>query len=322
MALIGYARVSTDEQTTDPQIDALTAAGCRTIHREQASGADRARPELARVLDRMKAGDVLVVVRIDRLARSLSHLLEIIETLDRKGAGFRSLGDPIDTTSPQGRFTLQILGAVAEFERALIRERTKAGLRAAKDRGKMGGNPGLRARSTAAIAAVHRAREARRDDDVQRVADEILPTLRRLRPGLPWDVVARSLDKQGSRRPDGGTWTGAALARAARRLARDGFLEASALGRTPRRRDSDDLVTLVAMAAQTLNPPTLANIGKHLEGLHVRAPRGGGTWSVSSVQHLLAKAVEQGLLPDRPLPGPDEPRRPRGRPPKSLKAGA
>ena len=142
MALIGYARVSTDEQTTDPQIDALKAAGCQTILREHGSGGDRARPELKRALERCGRGDVLVVVRIDRLARSLSHLLEIIETLDARGAGFRSLGDPIDTTSPQGRFTLQILGAVAEFERALIRERTKAGLKAARERGRIGGNPG------------------------------------------------------------------------------------------------------------------------------------------------------------------------------------
>jgi DNA invertase Pin-like site-specific DNA recombinase len=161
MALIGYARVSTDEQTTDPQIDALKAAGCQTILREHGSGGDRARPELKRALERCGRGDVLVVVRIDRLARSLSHLLEIIETLDARGAGFRSLGDPIDTTSPQGRFTLQILGAVAEFERALIRERTRAGLKAARERGRIGGNPGLRLRSETVIRAVHGAREDR-----------------------------------------------------------------------------------------------------------------------------------------------------------------
>jgi hypothetical protein len=90
MALIGYARVSTDEQTTDPQLDALRAAGCTTIHREHASGGDRSHPELKRAIERCRAGDVLVVVRIDRLARSLAHLLEIIEALDAKRAGFRS----------------------------------------------------------------------------------------------------------------------------------------------------------------------------------------------------------------------------------------
>jgi DNA invertase Pin-like site-specific DNA recombinase len=97
------------------------------IHEEQASGGNRPRPVLARVLERIGRADTLVVVRIDRLARSLSHLLEVIERrLEAKGAFFRSLTDPIDTSSPQGKFTLQVLGAAAEFERALIRERTKA----------------------------------------------------------------------------------------------------------------------------------------------------------------------------------------------------
>ncbi len=319
MASIGYARVSTDEQTTDPQIDALKAAGCTIIHREQGSGGDRNRPELKRVLERCRRGDVLVVARIDRLARSLAHLLEIIETLDARGAGFRSLGDPIDTTSPQGRFTLQILGAVAEFERALIRERTRAGLKAARERGRIGGNPGLRFRSAQALRAVQAAREARRDADVLRVADDILPQVRALRPAHPWAAVADSLDRKGARRPDGGRWTGAALARAVRRLARDGFVEPAVLERAPRRRDSDDLVTLVALAAKTLESPTLANIARHLEGLHCRTPRGESRWSISSVQNLLAQAVAQGLLPDRPMPAPAA-RRP-GRPPKSLKPG-
>ncbi|PNQ95018.1 DNA invertase (plasmid) [Azospirillum argentinense] len=318
MALIGYARVSTDEQTTDPQIDALKAAGCSTIHREHGSGGDRSRSELKRAIAHCRVGDVLVVVRIDRLARSLAHLLEIIEALDTQGAGFRSLGDPIDTTSPQGRFTLQILGAVAEFERALIRERTKAGLKAAKERGRIGGNPGLRFRSASAVRAVNDAREARRDADVLRVADDILPHVRAMRPGYSWATVARSLARNGSRRPDGGPWTGAALARAVRRLARDGFVDDRVLERTPRRRDSDDLVTLVASAVKTLDNPTLTNIARHLEELHCRTPRGETRWSVSSVQNLLGQAVAQGLLEDRPLLASEAPRR-RGRPPKSLK---
>ncbi len=100
MALIGYARVSAEEQTNEPQIAAVKAAGCKTIHREHALGGDRTRPELKRAVDRCGESDVLVVVRIDRLARSMAHLMEIIEALDKKGAGFRSLGDPIDTTSP------------------------------------------------------------------------------------------------------------------------------------------------------------------------------------------------------------------------------
>jgi DNA invertase Pin-like site-specific DNA recombinase len=128
--LIGYARVSTEEQGTDPQLDELRAAGCATVLEEHASGADR-RPVLARLLHEIRPGETLVVVRLDRLARSVSHLLAVIEQLEAAGAHFRSLRDPIDTTTPQGMFSLQVLGAVAQLERALIAERTKAGRRAA-----------------------------------------------------------------------------------------------------------------------------------------------------------------------------------------------
>ena len=114
---------------------------------------------LTRVLERIGKDDTLVVVRIDRLARSLSHLLEVIDRLEAKGAFFRSLMDPIDTSSPQGKFTLQVLGAAAEFERALIRERTKAGLASARTKGRVGGNPGLRARDPAALRKVRLARQ-------------------------------------------------------------------------------------------------------------------------------------------------------------------
>jgi DNA invertase Pin-like site-specific DNA recombinase len=133
----------------------------RHIHKEQASGGNRARPVLARVLERIGKGDTLVIVRIDRLARSLSHLLEVIERLEAKGGYFRSIQDPIDTGSPQGKFTLQVLGAAAEFERALIRERTKAGLASARSKGRVGGNPGLRAKDPAALRKVRLARAGR-----------------------------------------------------------------------------------------------------------------------------------------------------------------
>ena len=141
--LIGYARVSTEEQGTDPQLDELRAASCATVLEEHASGADRSRPALARLLHEIRPGKTLVVVRLDRLARSVGHLLAVIEQLEAAGVHFRSLRDPIDTTTPQGMFSLQVLGAVAQLERALIAERTKAGLRAARSRGRVGGNPGL-----------------------------------------------------------------------------------------------------------------------------------------------------------------------------------
>src|ERR1700676_1019766 len=130
--LVGYARVSTEEQGTDPQLDELRAAGCDMVLEEHASGADRSRPVLARLLREIRPGETLVVVRLDRLARSVSHLLAVIEQLEAAGAHFRSLRDPIDTTTPQGMFSLQVLGAVAQLERALIAERTRAGLKAAR----------------------------------------------------------------------------------------------------------------------------------------------------------------------------------------------
>ena len=111
MALIGYARVSTDDQVTARQLDELRAAGCTEILKEHASGGDRGRPVLAQALARLRPGDTLVVVSLDRLARSLSHLLEVIEGLRGKGVFFRSLKDPVDTASPQGLFTLQVLGS-------------------------------------------------------------------------------------------------------------------------------------------------------------------------------------------------------------------
>jgi Resolvase, N terminal domain len=118
---------------------------------KNASGADRSRLVLARLLCDITAGDTLVGVRLDRLARSVSHLLAVIEQLAAKGTYFRSLRDPIDTFTPQGMFSLQVLGVVAQLERALIADRTKAGLLAARQCGRVGGNPGLRAGDPAAI---------------------------------------------------------------------------------------------------------------------------------------------------------------------------
>ena len=180
--LLGYARVSTEEQATDAQTDELHGAGCAAIYQEHGSGASRARPELARLMREIRPGDVLVVVRLDRLARSVSHLLEVIERLEESGAHFRSLRDPIDTSTPQGMFSLQVLGAVAQLERALISERTKAGIKAAQARGKLSGNPGLRARDPAAIAKAAQARNRVFTGDVIASMDRWLPTVRRMRP--------------------------------------------------------------------------------------------------------------------------------------------
>jgi len=141
--LIGYARVSTQEQSPRLQLDALEAAGCGKVFVEKASGAQRDRPELKAALGYLRdgAGDVLVVWKLDRLARSLKQLIETVEGLEARGIGFRSLTEAIDTTTAGGRLVFQIFGALAEFERQVIRERTTAGLAAARARGKKGGRP-------------------------------------------------------------------------------------------------------------------------------------------------------------------------------------
>lgn len=140
--LIGYARVSTDDQDLRLQRAALTEAGCRRIYEEKVSGARRDRPELARLLDNVRSEDVLVVTRLDRLARSTRDLLDIAEQLNDTGTGLRSLGEPwADTTSPAGRMVLTVFAGIAEFERALINQRTSAGRTAAKARGIRFGRP-------------------------------------------------------------------------------------------------------------------------------------------------------------------------------------
>src|ERR1700692_730333 len=189
--LIAYARVSTEEQGTDPQCDELRATGCAMILEEHASGADRSRPVLARLPREIRAGETLVVVRLDRLARSVSHLLAVIEHLEAAGAHFRSLHDPIDTSTPQGMFSLQVLGEGAQLERALIAERTRSGLNAARSRGRIGGNPGLRARDADAIRKVRVGRAAAHLDRVLEQLDSWLPTVRRLRPDQPLGDVVR-----------------------------------------------------------------------------------------------------------------------------------
>jgi DNA invertase Pin-like site-specific DNA recombinase len=139
--LIGYIRVSTQEQTADLQHDALKQAGCERFFSDTVSGAKAERPGLDAALAQLREGDVLVVWRLDRLGRSLGHLIETISDLHRRGVGFRSLTEQIDTTTPSGKLIFHVFGALAEFERDLIRERTQAGLSAARARGRVGGRP-------------------------------------------------------------------------------------------------------------------------------------------------------------------------------------
>lgn len=136
---VGYARVSTDGQDTALQLDALRKAKCKPIHEDKASGAKADRPGLAKALDELKGGDTLVVWKLDRLGRSMKHLIEIVNGLEARGVAFRTITEKIDSKTPQGVLFFHLFGALAQFERDLIRERTRAGLDAAAARGRRGG---------------------------------------------------------------------------------------------------------------------------------------------------------------------------------------
>jgi DNA invertase Pin-like site-specific DNA recombinase len=139
--LLGYARVSTLEQNADLQRDALRVAGCWRVFTDHVSGVREQRPELDRVLEALRPGDTLVVWRLDRLGRSLRHLIDVATDLAAREVGFRSLTESVDTTTPGGRLVFHMFGALAQFERELVRERTLAGLAAARARGRNGGRP-------------------------------------------------------------------------------------------------------------------------------------------------------------------------------------
>lgn len=139
--LLGYARVSTSDQDASLQVDALNAAGCYRVFVDVVSGSLEGRPELDKLLDQIRPGDTLVVWRLDRLGRSIRHLIDQLATLAAREVGFRSLQETIDTNSPGGRLVFHVFAALAEFERDLIKERTNAGLKAARARGRTGGRP-------------------------------------------------------------------------------------------------------------------------------------------------------------------------------------
>ncbi|MDJ0686796.1 MAG: recombinase family protein [Alphaproteobacteria bacterium] len=294
MVSVGYARVSTLDQTLSSQLDALKTAGCHAIHEEHASGGREDRPILTKVLADLSAGDVLIVTRLDRLARSLTHLMRVLEDLERREVKFRSLADPIDTTTPQGKFTLQVLGAAAELERALIKERTKAGLAAARARGRIGGNPRLKAGDPAARAEIS---ERRRESYMARLietADLWLPTVRRMRPLQPWEDVVRVLNSN-QRYPDH-PWTPRKLSRAVNRLVDAGLAHAELVMRAPPA-PPDDRTLMIVAGIKSADPDiTLKGIADKLQKMREPTPRGRDTWTTSSVDHLLRRARARGYI--------------------------
>ncbi len=165
-ALLGYARISTTDQDASLQHDALAAAGCLRIFSDTASGARADRPELLRMLDYARADDTIVVWRLDRLGRSLRNLVELVNELSERHIDLRSLQENIDTTTPTGRLIFHVFGSLAEFERELIRERTKAGLASARARGRVGGRRALLTEAQVAIAKQLLASPDHRVEDV------------------------------------------------------------------------------------------------------------------------------------------------------------
>ncbi|MBC8136106.1 MAG: recombinase family protein [Fibrella sp.] len=160
---IGYARVSSEDQNLHLQKDALRQAGCERIYEEKESGGKADRPELLRLLDTARTGDTLVVWRLDRLGRSLKHLIQTVEDLEARGIGFQSVTEAIDTTTSGGKLVFHIFAALAKFERTLIRERTRTGLAAARERGRQGGRPKVLSAEKCRMA------QALRDDPSQSI---------------------------------------------------------------------------------------------------------------------------------------------------------
>jgi DNA invertase Pin-like site-specific DNA recombinase len=163
----GYARVSTTQQDEALQRDALESAGVARIYVDQASGATQSRPALDEMLSQLRAGDTVVVWRLDRLGRSLRHLIDLVAELEQRGVALRSLTEQIDTSTPGGRLVFHVFGAMAEFEKSLIVERTHAGLAAARARGRVGGRPTV---WTPAKLATAKAMHASGEHDVATIA--------------------------------------------------------------------------------------------------------------------------------------------------------
>lgn len=207
---IGYARVSTDEQNLDLQHDALTAAGCARLYADDGvSGVVPNRPALKKALGALRPGDVLVVWRLDRLGRSLAHLIEVVGSLERRGVGFRSLSEAIDTTTAGGKLIFHVMGALAEFERSLISERTRAGMASARSRGRrIGRPPTLTKKDVAEIRRALRAETAKMGQLAKRYGVS-LSTIRRaagsnnkreIRNGRRTESVGRNNGKRRSER--------------------------------------------------------------------------------------------------------------------------
>lgn len=283
---IGYARVSTDDLHGKAQRAALEAVPCDQIFFDQESGANRDRLELARALKALSAGDTLVVARLERLGRSLIHLLQIMEDLEARGIAFRSLAEGFDIRTDEGQLMMQQLGSFAEFERKRITARINSGIAAAKGRGAVFGNPRLKARDKETIAKIVRARDETHVTRLIDTMDTFIPTVLQMRPTKPWPEVAEAVSLA-----SGVTWTVERLVRSVRRLVGERVVDRKVLGKAPRprRRRSEELAVLVQGIALANPGMSLRGIGKQLEAMKIRTPANKPNWTAPSVAHLLRK---------------------------------
>lgn len=293
MNMIGYARVSTADQKLDAQLHALRAAGCTLIFEEHASGGDRSRKELAAAIAALKPGDTFVVTKLDRVGRNLGHLIETIDLLIKKGVAFRSLADSIDTSTASGRLVLHVMGAIAEFERGLIRDRTMEGLAAARRKGRVGGNPKMRARDKAALGHLH---QQRRDAYRQRVlegAAEWLPLVKMLRPDKSWEEVVVRLN-----RADGAArWTEKKIRSAAKAAVKQGLAPERILSRAAPKLRAESAMVIAATLARANPEIKLTEIARQLEMSNTLTANGKRRWYPTTVKNLLDQARGRGLLP-------------------------
>lgn len=294
MNVIGYARVSTGEQSAASQIEMLQSAGCRQIFEEVKSASSRNRPRLSEALRVMQNGDTLVVVRIDRLARSLSDLLSIINEIEAKNCYFRSIEDPFDTSSPQGLLMIQLLGAFAEFERKLVRERTIAGMASAAARGRRPGNPKMVSGDKVARSDLSIGQRERYLAQLVDGSHRWLPTVERLRPHLSWAVTLRQvlaierLDRTLSRRT---------LVKACKALVNAGYANPVILEKSPKLGPDQRVARIVADKVRQEPNLTLRQIATWLSHeVYEPTPRGSLSWSAEGVRRQIHQAKKLGLL--------------------------
>ena len=285
--LVGYVRVSTEDQTTQPQRDVLEAAGCQLIFEDIASGAKADRVALRRCLKSLNEGDTLMVARLDRLGRSAQHLLEIVNGLRKRGVFFRSVHESFETASAQGQMMMTMLGAFAEFERNIISERTKAGITAARSRGAILGNPQLRAKDPTAIALMKATQADRFLERDRQYLGPYVDYIRNKRPFITWEALSADLaNPKIQKKPI--SVTVETLKRKVARLVKAGDLPPEVMQPKPRKGYGRRAQALIVLEVLRREYPeaSLSKLGRLLEEHGVRPIR-AAQWSRQGIRQLL-----------------------------------